>query len=394
MTNIEIPSSNTKTVKITGAVKSGTVIKNNNSKTVYVTNTAAEPSDIVIDTLGPVYLKGDYEDIIIGATQVNGISNEYANVHGNVYVSDDITKAITINANFVGDPNNIISGTSQNVTVNAKNDGANVNIECPNATVILNKANYDELEANVSENTLKLNSTLLHINTLKLKHGNIFINNGKNVINDLVDKIECDYEYTVDWNKATTLPNSPAACEYTLEADKNNAATWAITASGDTVINLNNHTIHNEGTDGRPTMNVRGTAHVEINGEGSVSNTKEYCIWDNSATAVITINGGHFSGNTHVIYSYNGLVEINGGEFELVGEYDKDAKGHAKFLLNCYDANFTAGTAKIVVKGGKYHNFNPAEAYGEPTQPYNYVAEGYESICIDEENQIYEVRKA
>lgn len=390
--NYVVPADIDKAITIDGSIKNGATITSESIKTVTINNKSVNPVDIAIVSNGTVNLTGNFNDVEFDDGTLNGVGSEYANINGNVIISDDAAKATTINANFVGENNTVISNTSQAITINAKNENANIAIECPNSTVTVNGI-YDEVEANVADDTLKFASLNTHINTLHLKHGNIFINNGKNVINDLVGNIVADSSYIVDWNKATILPNSPAACEYTLSEDKNNPVTWGAFASGDTVINLNNHNIHNEGTDGRPTLNVRNAAHVDINGEGNVSNNKEYCVWGNGVNTVITINGGHFSGATHVIYSYNGLIEINGGEFELVGEYEKDAKGHAKFLLNCYDQSFTAGTARIIVKGGKFHNFNPAEAYGEPTQPYNYVAEGYESVCIDEANQIYEVRK-
>ena len=47
-------------------------------------------------------------------------------------------------------------------------------------------------------------------------------------------------------------------------------------------------------------------------------------------------------------------------------------------LLNCKDADYKAGTAKITVKGGKYKNFNPANNTSEGNGT-NFVAEGYTS---------------
>jgi hypothetical protein len=52
--------------------------------------------------------------------------------------------------------------------------------------------------------------------------------------------------------------------------------------------------------------------------------------------------------------------------------------GDERFTLNCVDANYKAGTAKINVTGGSFVNFNPAKnlAEGENT---NFVAEGYKA---------------
>ena len=54
-----------------------------------------------------------------------------------------------------------------------------------------------------------------------------------------------------------------------------------------------------------------------------------------------------------------------------------DEKGHYKFLLNCQDANYNSGIAKINVYGGKFYNFNPAESYSEPGGPVSFVDAGY-----------------
>ena len=48
-------------------------------------------------------------------------------------------------------------------------------------------------------------------------------------------------------------------------------------------------------------------------------------------------------------------------------------------MLNCYDANYKNGTAKIIVKGGTFVNFNPANNAAEGAGT-NFVAEGYSVI--------------
>ena len=45
-------------------------------------------------------------------------------------------------------------------------------------------------------------------------------------------------------------------------------------------------------------------------------------------------------------------------------------------MINCIDSAYKAGTAKVIIKGGTFINFNPAncKAEGEGT---NFVADGY-----------------
>ena len=129
----------------------------------------------------------------------------------------------------------------------------------------------------------------------------------------------------------------------------------------------------------------------EINGEGEIINNSGYGLQVNATNAVFNINGGKIIGQTHTVYAYKGFVNIYGGEF-ICNTSEFDVNGHAKSMLNCYDSNYPAN-ANFKVYGGKFYNYNPAEVYSEKTAPISYVAEGYESVCIDETNQIYEVRK-
>ena len=96
-----------------------------------------------------------------------------------------------------------------------------------------------------------------------------------------------------------------------------------------------------------------------------------------------------FEADTHVMYAQNGTINIYGGEFKMLNAdtADRDEKGLLKFLLNCLDASYTAGTAHINVYGGKFYEFNPAEVYGEPGAPISYVAEGYGVVESEEDGK-------
>ena len=83
------------------------------------------------------------------------------------------------------------------------------------------------------------------------------------------------------------------------------------------------------------------------------------------------------------MYAEKGTIEIEGGEFDLADTTDY------KYLLNCYDASYKEGTARIIVKGGKFHKFNPAASMSEPNGPVSFLAEGYKSVRTAED--IWEV---
>ena len=98
--------------------------------------------------------------------------------------------------------------------------------------------------------------------------------------------------------------------------------------------------------------------------------------------ATLTINSGSYYGGGTAVQVQKGTLTINGGFFKV--EPFGDPYGY-KFLLNCVDANYKNGTAKIMVKGGTFVNFDPSNnaAEGEGT---NFVADGYKVVSETKDN--------
>ena len=124
-------------------------------------------------------------------------------------------------------------------------------------------------------------------------------------------------------------------------------------------------------------ISVRDNGNLTITGNGTLS-TKEndiYAVDVYDAASSCTIESGRFIGNIHAVYVFNGSLTVNGGTYSIQQQYDDPSKAY-EFVLNCYDKNRLAGTAKITVNGGTFENFNPADckAEGEGT---NFVAKGY-----------------
>ena len=128
-------------------------------------------------------------------------------------------------------------------------------------------------------------------------------------------------------------------------------------------------------TNGTLTLNGKGT----INGLGK--NDWSMAVWAKENGRVI-INDGYFtnigaesaedSEHFDLIYaSGNAQVEINGGEFKCETP---------KWTLNIKDKD--RATASIVVKGGKFHGFNPADCDVEGPNT-NFVAPGYKVVEED-----------
>ena len=94
--------------------------------------------------------------------------------------------------------------------------------------------------------------------------------------------------------------------------------------------------------------------------------------------ACVTIENGTFVGNVHAVYVLKGTAHIKGGFYSIQQKYP-DASKADEFVLNCYDANRAAGTAKIIVTGGTFVNFNPADCQAEGAHT-NFVADGYKVV--------------
>lgn len=159
---------------------------------------------------------------------------------------------------------------------------------------------------------------------------------------------------------------------YTLAADLTGRFGTGIMCATDVTINLNGHSIADDTEFG--TFLVRGTMKLTLNGEGVVSNSNAGgpAVWT-SGTPTVTINGGTYvTEHQETIYCEKGTIYITGGSFRT-----NNAK--KTFLLNCKDANYTAGTAKIIVTGGKFYDFNPADCTAEGAGT-SFVADGYKSV--------------
>lgn len=149
----------------------------------------------------------------------------------------------------------------------------------------------------------------------------------------------------------------------------------------DTVITNNKVISISEDTEGKGVFTVtNGTLTLEgkgtINGLGK--NDWSMAVWVKENGKVI-INNGYFtnvgaesiedSEHFDLIYaSGNGQVEINGGEFKCETP---------AWTLNIKDKD--RSTASIVVKGGKFHGFDPSNCKSEGDNT-NFVAPGYKVV--------------
>ena len=160
----------------------------------------------------------------------------------------------------------------------------------------------------------------------------------------------------------------------------------ALVATKDTTIDMNGKTIKNtnEVWDGNSNswslVSARESANLTITGNGTFAAMENdcYAVDVQDVGATVTIENGTFIGNIHAVYVYEGTANIKGGFYSVQQKYT-DASKADEFVLNCYDANRANGTAKIIVTGGTFVNFNPADCWAEGEHT-NFVAPGYSVI--------------
>ena len=178
----------------------------------------------------------------------------------------------------------------------------------------------------------------------------------------------------------------------TLQDDVTLDGPIEITNDVNMVVNLNGKTISFSGKEDKTLHNAifcvkKGT--LTINGEGGIidagsGSAGNIAVWAGRGDATndgkVIINGGHFKNGSasELIYAANkGIIEINGGTFE-VGQEDKTSFASPQYaVLNLY-SNGKLG-ADIIVKGGKFINFNPSDNVSEKPKK-DFVANGYKVV--------------
>jgi hypothetical protein len=170
-------------------------------------------------------------------------------------------------------------------------------------------------------------------------------------------------------------------------------------------IDLNGHTIKgglftesngsfSEGdSDSFVFWNRGGVLNIYGDGVVEAQNAKySMAVWAQGGTTII--NGGTYTNageGADLIYaSANGTVEVYNGYFEAcIKQPGVDGTNNVRSALNVKDADYRNGTAKIVVYGGEFVEFDPSNNVSEGPNT-NFVAEGYKSVL---DGDVYKVIK-
>ena len=400
---ITAPLTDNSTVELTSPKNMTLINTSKESVSTTISHTYAEGETTSATS---VYLVGNFDTLTLeNVSPVVKSGYDAASVN-NVVISENNVKNLKLKLDFQ-DGATITNNSDKDITITDKsNSEIALTIVAPNSTVTLSGGQFTTLNAEVSDNTLIINKSV-HIDNLNLTKGNAIVEVARaEEVAGIVENYTVADGYTLS-HRIYHITNENSSKlrgtgEMILDEDITRTSSFVIMFSPayDAVWNLNGHNITVEGT---PTNGVylnQYFSNLEVKGNGVIHCEGSYGLWNNSTTGKIIINDGvTIEAQTHAVYAENGVIEINGGTFKLTNwaEAEKDANGNLKFLINCYDANYKKGSANIIVKGGKFYDFNPAASYGEPNGPVSYVAEGYESVMTTEmidgvEHKVFEVK--
>ena len=104
-----------------------------------------------------------------------------------------------------------------------------------------------------------------------------------------------------------------------------------------------------------------------------------------TTTANLTINGGTYIGGTTAVQVTKGTLTINGGFFRAYIEGEDEYNANPAYLINCIDANYKDGSAKVIITGGTFVNFDPSNNAAEGAGT-NFVADGYKVVSEAQTN--------
>lgn len=163
-----------------------------------------------------------------------------------------------------------------------------------------------------------------------------------------------------------------------LIGDLTGQFTNGVVATGNVVIDLNGYTLTNINSNSGA-IHVRGSQTVTVK-NGTIISASDG-VWVYSATAKVIVDGVKITADgAEALYAQNGTIEVLGGEFQVTGE-------NKNFVANLKDDNGKAGTAKIIVYGGKFHDYDPSNTTSE-NPAVSFVADGY---TVTNEGNVYTV---
>ena len=201
--------------------------------------------------------------------------------------------------------------------------------------------------------------------------------------------------------KATIVENEEQFVEAVakggdIQLGSNITLSKALTISKDVTLDLNNKTIgenyayDKSNNDTKTMFLISEGGSLTVKGEGKVTTDDLYVFMVNGSDkgddAHLFVENGSYTADCSVVYVTYGSAEVKGGNYKIENSNHPE---YIKYMLNLKDENGLAGKATIVVTGGSFTGYNPADSRSE-SPAVSFVKEGYEAKL---ENGVYTVTK-
>lgn len=201
-------------------------------------------------------------------------------------------------------------------------------------------------------------------------------------------------------NNLQTLINS--AIENTvIKLSSDIIVTETIAVSKNITIDLNGYTIKN--TEDVWNKSTKSWSLISVRNGGILTllDSSDACTGtllakENDCYAIDVRNGGMliiesgtYIGNISSVYVHSGTAYINGGYYKV--QQISSINGYGE-TINCYDANFKNGTAKVIISGGSFYNFDPADAAEPADCNQSYLSKNTKMV-YDKETNSYVITK-
>lgn len=367
-----------------------------NYRTNIVGNLFTSPAEVNI-TVDPAFDAPDY-DVVVGAANLAAANEAFSKGATSVTVEEIVSSdpdvivlpktsegvAITLpqapdgkSITIKYDDTAAAGQKPQTLKVTAKN-AASITIIAPDTHVEVNGVTVGTLTATTSGSTLVVGKDV-KITTLNIEQG------AAEIYGNVSKIVKGENAGVVTWyvddaaNFETALNN---ADKVVLEANMELNA--SVVVSHDTELNLNKHVVSNVVdiwvddvvvsliTVDNCTFSVKGT------NSGKVIAKKDDCYTFNvKGNGKLIIDGGTYVGNISVIQVQEGTVEVKDGKFSLAQKWPKVGNG-SEYLINLIDKAGKDGSAKAIVSGGDFIDFDPGNNLAED-KGTNFCAEGYAS---------------
>ena len=168
------------------------------------------------------------------------------------------------------------------------------------------------------------------------------------------------------------------------DSPMNVTGTAILNATGKTVSNTTD--IWNDDVNDWSLISAQGNADLTINGGSYQGKANDcYAVDLQDKGVVVTIKDGKFIGNISAVYVFEGELKVEGGFFDIQQKNSNGVGGPYDYVLNCYDASYKNGTAKITVTGGTFVNFDPSNCMAEGAGT-NFVPDGYKVVSQTQTN--------